>query len=278
MTGVDVLGSAVEAAIVTLRLFQRFIGIVALLDEVHHLAQIDELIADDQVLFVQSNAGHIALGHFQITGAFRAGGEHGAHLAPQALAQVFQGSAHCQAAFGERGLAAAVDDLQEQLPHSGVDGVAHQVGVQGFQNGLTDENFGGHSGGVGHTGAAQGFHQSFLNDAFLHVQRQLAAALLRRAPADTMGKTADVLHFLSLDPLTLFGNGRGAVIGALGHGAHVLYFCTINHGNFPFFQKTFFAFGFHVGKPRFSTYIIQAEGVNVNSRRDGKSIKMPCIH
>jgi hypothetical protein len=27
------------------------------------------------------------------------------------------------------------------------------------------------------------------------------------------------------------------VVGTLGHGAHMLYFCTINHGKFPFFQK-----------------------------------------
>ena len=47
-------------------------------------------------------------------------------LAAQALAQVLQGSAHGQAVLGESGLGAAIDDLQEQLPHGGVDGIAHQ--------------------------------------------------------------------------------------------------------------------------------------------------------
>jgi hypothetical protein len=52
-----------------------------------------------------------------------------------------------------------------------------------------------------------------------------------------VGETADVRDLLGLNPLALFGDGSGTVIGALGHGAHMLYFCTINHGKFPFFQK-----------------------------------------
>ena len=93
---------------------------------------------------------------------------------------------------------------------------------------------------MGHTGAADGLHRSLLNDTLLNVQGQLAGALLGSAPADTVGKAADVLDLLSLDPLSLFGNGRGAMVGALSHGAHILYFCTVNHGKFPFFQKTVF--------------------------------------
>ena len=96
---------------------------------------------------------------------------------------------------------------------------------------------------MGHAGAADGLHQSFLNDALLDVQGQLAGTLLGSAPADTMGKAADVLDLLGLNPLALFGNGSGAVVGALSHGAHILYFCTVNHGNFPFFQKTFPSLG-----------------------------------
>ena len=30
------------------------------------------------------------------------------------------------------------------------------------------------------------------------------------------------------------------MVCALGDGAHILYFCTVNHGKFPFFQKTVF--------------------------------------
>jgi hypothetical protein len=52
-----------------------------------------------------------------------------------------------------------------------------------------------------------------------------------------VGETADILNFLDLHPLALFRDGSGAVIGTLGHGAHMLYFCTVNHGNYPFFSK-----------------------------------------
>ena len=238
LTGVDVLRSVVEAAVVTLGLGVSRVGIVALLHEVHHLAQVYKLIANDQVVLVQSDPSDIALGHLQVTGALGPGGKHGAHLAAQALAQVFQRSTDYQAALGERGLAAAIGDLQEQLPHGGVDGVAHQVGVQSLQDGLADEDLGGHSCGMGHAGAADGLHQSLLNDALLDVQGQLAGALLRSTPADTVGEAADVLDLLGLYPLALFRNGSGAVVSALSHGAHILYFCTVNHGKFPFFQKT----------------------------------------
>ena len=64
----------------------------------------------------------------------------------------------------------------------------------------------GHGRGVGHAGAAEGLHQRFLDDAVLDVQGQLAGALLRRAPADAVGKAADVLDFLRLHPLALFGD------------------------------------------------------------------------
>ena len=34
------------------------------------------------------------------------------------------------------------------------------------------------------------------------------------------------------------------MVCALTDGAHVLYFCTVNHGNIPFFSKDFFVFGY----------------------------------
>ena len=206
--------------------------------------QFDEFIAGDQVVLIQSNPGDIALGHLQITGTLFSGGEHGTHLAAQALAQVLQRGADGQAALGESGLGTAVDDLQEQLPHGGVDGVAHQVGVQSLQQGLTDENLGSHGGGVGHAGAADGLHQSFLNHTLLDIQGQLAGTLLRSTPADAVGETTDILNFLDLNPLALFGNWSGAVVGTLGHGAHMLYFCTINHGKFSFLSKDFLSLDF----------------------------------
>jgi len=52
LPGVNILGGIVELTIVPLGLFQSRGGVVALLDEVHHLAQADELIAHDLVLLV----------------------------------------------------------------------------------------------------------------------------------------------------------------------------------------------------------------------------------
>ena len=51
-----------------------------------------------------------------------------------------------------------------------------------------------------------------------------------RKGAHTMGEAADVSDLLDLNPLALFGNGRRTVVSALTDGAHVLYFCTVNHG------------------------------------------------
>jgi hypothetical protein len=53
-----------------------------------------------------------------------------------------------------------------------------------------------------------------------------------------VGETADIGDLLGLNPLALFGNGSGAMVSALTDGAHMLYFCTINHGKIPFFSKT----------------------------------------
>ena len=112
---------------------------------------------------------------------------------------------------------AAVDDLQEQLAHGGVDGVAHQVGVQRLEDGLAGQDLGGHGGGVGHAGAADGLDQGFLDDALLDVQGQLAGALLGRAPAHAVGEAGDVLDLLGLHPPPFLGDGRGTVVGSLGH-------------------------------------------------------------
>ena len=214
--------------------FQRLIGVHALLDAFHHLAQIHEFIANDLVILVQSYAGAVPLGHFQIARAFGLGGEHGADLRTQTLSQILQRCADRQAALGKGRLAAAVHDLQKQFPHGGVDGVADQIGVQCLQNGLADQNFAGHGGGVGHAGTADGLYQRFFNDAVLHVQGQLAGTLLGRAPANTVGQTADVLDLLGLNPFALLRDGGGAVIRALGHRAHMLHFGGIDHILSPF--------------------------------------------
>ena len=99
-------------------------------DILQHLAQLYKLIADNLVVFVQGHLDDIALGHLHIANALGAGGEHGAHLGAQALAQVFKPRADGQAVLGEGGLAAAIGQLLEDLAHSHVDGVAHEVGVK----------------------------------------------------------------------------------------------------------------------------------------------------
>ena len=108
------------------------------------------------------------------------------------LAQVVQTCADGQTVLRESGLAAAVDDLQEQLTHSNVDSVADEVGVEGLEDGLTGKDLGSHGGRVGHTRAADGLNEGLLDDAVLDVQRELAGALLRCAPTHTVRKTGDV--------------------------------------------------------------------------------------
>ena len=84
---------------------------------------------------------------------------------------------------------------------------------------------------MGHTGAADGLHQCLLDDAIFDVQGQLAGALLRGAPADTVGKAGDIGDFLGLHPPPLLRDGSRAVVSALGHRTHMLYFRSIDHGN-----------------------------------------------
>ena len=217
-----------------LGLFERGISIVALLDEIHHLAEVDELIADDLILRVERHSGAVALGHFEVARTLGDGAEHRADLAAQTLAEVLEGRADGETVLGEGGLGAAVDDLEEQLAHGGVDGIAHEVGVERLKNGLADEDLGRHRGGVGHAGAADGLDQRLLNDALLDVERQLARALLWSAPADAVGKAGNVGELLGLHPLALFGDGSGTVICALGDRAHMLNFGRVNHGDLPF--------------------------------------------
>ncbi len=154
-------------------------------------------------------------------------------MGAQTLAQILQAGADVQTVVGERGLGAAVYDLQEQLAHGGVDGVADQVGIQRLKDGLARQNFAGHRGGMGHAGAAERFHQRLFDDAVLDVQAQLARALLRRAPADTVGIAGDVGDFLRLYPLALFRNGRRSVVRALGDADHVFHLLRILHFGFP---------------------------------------------
>ena len=91
------------------------------------------------------------------------------------------------------------------------------------------QDLGRHGGGMGHAGAADGLHQGFLNDTVLHVQSQLAGALLGSAPADAVGKTGDVGHLHGLHPLAFFRDGGGAVISPFGDGTHITHFGCVDH-------------------------------------------------
>ena len=142
----------------------------------------------------------------------------------QHMCPVAKGAYHGPAPIPEEGKWVQAKQISD------ISGFTHGVGWCAPQQGLADQDLGSHSGGVGHAGAAQGLDQSLLDDALLNVQGQLASALLRCAPAHAVGEAADVLDALGLNPLTLFGNGSRTVVSALTHGAHVLYFCTVNHG------------------------------------------------
>ena len=221
---VDVLDSVLPLAVVTHGAGDGLLGGLAGLDGVGELAEVQELEGDDLVAIIQSHAGDVALGELEVTSALGLGAEHGADLGTQALAEVVEGSADGQAALGECGLAAAVNDLQENLTHGNVDGVADEVGVEGLEDGLAGKDLGSHGCGVGHARAADGLNEGLLDDAVLDVQRQLAGALLGSAPADAVRKTGDVLDLLGLNPLALLGDGCGTVVCTLGNGAHVLHF------------------------------------------------------
>ena len=90
---------------------------------------------------------------------------------------------------------------------------------------------------MGHARAADGLDQSLLNDALLDVERQLAGALLGRAPADAVGEAGNIGDLLGLDPLALFGDRGRTVICALRNGAHMLHFGRVNHNDLPFLSS-----------------------------------------
>ena len=87
-------------------------------------------VADDFAVFVQRDFVDIAFGHLKVAGALLAGAVHGADLGAVAFAKVFEACADGEAVFGEGALGAAIDNLQEELAHCRVDGIANEVGSQ----------------------------------------------------------------------------------------------------------------------------------------------------
>ena len=142
-----------------------------------------------------------------------------------ALAEILKAGADREAVFRECTLRTSVDDLKEELAHSCIDRIANEVCVQGFQNGEARKDLRCHSRGMRHAGAADCLNKSFLNNTVLHVQRQLAGALLRSAPAHAMCIAGDVLDLPGFHPLCLFRNRSSAVMYCLGYRAHFLDLC-----------------------------------------------------
>jgi hypothetical protein len=185
---------------------------------------VNELIADDFAFFVEGDLGNVAFRHFQIANAFGVGGVHGTNLRTETFTEVFETCADGQTVIRESRLRTTVNDLEEQLAHSGVDSVANEVGVERFKNGLAGKYLCCHSCGVSHTGATDSFYESLLDYAVLNVKGEFASALLRCAPAYTVCKSGDIGNFLCLYPFAFFGNGSGTVVRTLGNYTHMLDF------------------------------------------------------
>ena len=82
-----------------------------------------------------------------------------------------------------------------------------------------------------HARATDGLDQRFLNDAVFHIQRQLAGALLRCAPADAMRQAGNIGDLRGFYPFAFFRNGRGTVMGALFDAYHFFHFFGKLHEN-----------------------------------------------
>ena len=253
VAGVNVLGGVSKAAVGAGVLLHSLVGVHALLDVFHHRAHLHVLIAGDFTVGVQSELGDVTLSKLQIARALGQRAVQRTSLRAKALTKVLKAGTDGQTALGVSALGATVNDLQEEFAHSGVDGVAHQVGVQSLLNGLAGQNLTGHSGGVGHTGAADGLHQSLLNNAVLYVQRQLAGTLLGSAPTHTVGQAGNILGLRDCGPGTLLRDGGGAVIAALLDATHLFYFVCVLH-----------SFVFVFGKTLFATAAVDAAALSVN--------------
>ena len=207
-------------------------------DVFEHLAELDELIAANFIVLIQSALEDIALSHLEVTNAFSLSGVHGTDLRTQAFTEVIQSGADGQAVFGESGLAAAVNDLEEQFSHSDVDCVTYEVGIEGFEDGLAGKDLGCHSCGVGHTGTSDGLDEGLFDDAVFNVQGQFAGALLRSAPAHTVSQTGNILDFIGFHPFAFFRDRSRAMLGAFCNDTHILDLRRISHcdSSFLFYQ------------------------------------------
>lgn len=98
---VDKLNGVCNSAVLALSLFKCSVCIVACFDEVHHLAEVNKLIADDFIISIKSNLGNIAVCHLKITGALCKGAVHCADLRTKTLTEVLKACADCKAVIGK---------------------------------------------------------------------------------------------------------------------------------------------------------------------------------
>ena len=68
---------------------------------------------------------------------------------------------------------------------------------------------------MGHTGAADGFDQSFLYNPILDIKRQLTGTLLRGTPANAVGQTRNIFNLIGFDPFALLRDRRWSMVGTL---------------------------------------------------------------
>ena len=112
----------------------------ALLDSVHELAHVNELVAAYLVVLVEIHLGDVTLGELEVTGALNLGTIESTSLRDKALAEVLEASTNHETTLREGRLGATVDDLEEELAHGGIDGVAYEVGIESLEDGLAGQN------------------------------------------------------------------------------------------------------------------------------------------
>ena len=84
MAWIDVLNCILEAAIRTLRLLQCLNWLDALLYEVHKLAEVNKLVADNLIVSVESHTSTVALSHLEVASTLSQSTEHCTYLRTQA--------------------------------------------------------------------------------------------------------------------------------------------------------------------------------------------------
>ena len=69
-SGINDLNCIRNTAVLTFCLLPCSIGIIAFFDKISHLSKVYELVSDNLIIRVQSDAGYIAFCHFQVTRTF----------------------------------------------------------------------------------------------------------------------------------------------------------------------------------------------------------------